>query len=113
MINNVETLAAARGDPRRRGAGWWKAQGVRGGLGLKFIAVSGDVARPGVYEIPMGTTVAELIALAGGVTGGPRRAAVPPGRRVLDLRSSAADADTPLDFEHRAGRGLDARLGRA
>mgnify|MGYP000263998150 CR=1 FL=1 len=36
---------------------------------MKFVSVSGDVVRPGVYEIPMGTTVAELIELAGGKPG--------------------------------------------
>ncbi len=65
LINNVETLAAAAAI-WRRGAAWWKAQGVRGSAGLKMISVSGHVARPDVYEIAMGTTVAELIERAGG-----------------------------------------------
>ena len=78
LINNVETLAVAPGIVARGGA-WWKAQGVRGAAGLKLMAVSGDVERPGVYGIPMGTTVAELIDMAGGVTQGRNLPAFAPG----------------------------------
>ncbi|MBI2991274.1 MAG: NAD(P)H-dependent oxidoreductase subunit E [Deltaproteobacteria bacterium] len=78
LVNNVETLAMI---PviLKRGADWWKAQGVRGHHGLKVMAVSGHVARPGVYEIGLGTTVAELIEMAGGVSGGRRLKAFTPG----------------------------------
>ena len=53
VINNVETFANV---PQilLRGVDWYKAQGQGGAAGLKFIGVSGDVVRPGVYEIPMG-----------------------------------------------------------
>jgi NADH:ubiquinone oxidoreductase subunit F (NADH-binding)/NADH:ubiquinone oxidoreductase subunit E len=94
IINNVETLAAAA-VIWRRGADWWKAQGKRGAAGLKLIAVSGHVARPGVYEIPLGTTVAELIALAGGVTG--ELLAFAPGGASSNFLA-ADKADTPIDF---------------
>lgn len=78
VINNVETFAMV---PviLRRGADWWKAQGVRGHQGLKVMAASGDVGRPGVYEIPMGTTVGELIEMAGGIKGGKKLKAFAPG----------------------------------
>ncbi|MBI4589180.1 MAG: NAD(P)H-dependent oxidoreductase subunit E [Candidatus Rokubacteria bacterium] len=78
LINNVETLAMV---PviLRHGAERWKAQGVRGHQGLKVMAVSGHVDRPGVYEIPMGTTVAELIEMAGGMRTGKRLKAFAPG----------------------------------
>ncbi len=96
LVNNVETFAwsvciAARG------AQWWKAQGVNGCVGLKAISVSGHVERPGVFEIPMGTTVAELIELAGGVS--ERRALkgfAPGGASSRFL--PAEYAGTPLDF---------------
>jgi formate dehydrogenase beta subunit len=94
VINNVETLAAAA-VIWRRGAAWWRAQGVRGASGLKLISVSGHVARPDVYEVPMGTTVAELIALAGGCTG--ELLAFAPGGASSNLLP-ADKADTPLDF---------------
>ena len=106
LINNVETLAMTAAIAARGGA-WWKGQGVRGCGGLKFVSVSGDVARPGVYEVPMGTTIAELIALAGGVPGGAAIQAVMPGGASTAFVTPAA-LDTPLDFEHlrRAGSSL-------
>ncbi|HJZ88682.1 MAG TPA: NAD(P)H-dependent oxidoreductase subunit E [Polyangia bacterium] len=96
LINNVETLAMVPAIIGR-GSGWWKAQGVRGCAGLKLIAVSGDVARPGVYEIQMGTTVAELIERAGGVAGGRRLLAFAPGGASSNFLP-AAQADVALDF---------------
>lgn len=106
LINNVETLAATAAIAAR-GAAWWKGQGVRGCAGLKFISVSGDVVRPGVYEVATGTTIAELIALAGGVPGGASVQAVMPGGASTAFITADA-LDTPLDFEHlkRAGSSL-------
>jgi NADH:ubiquinone oxidoreductase subunit F (NADH-binding) len=109
LINNVETLAMvtailARGllgaaaEGATPGAQWWQAQGVRGCHGLKFISISGDVVAPGVYEIATGTTIAELIALAGGVSGGRDIAAILPGGASSAFLPGAA-VDTPLDFE--------------
>src|SRR5262249_26791582 len=96
LINNVETLALVPGIVRR-GAAWWKAQGKEGFAGLKFIAVSGHVERPGVYEIPVGTTVRELLALAGGMKDGqPLKAFAPGGASSNFLPASSADV--PLDF---------------
>src|SRR6185503_15644523 len=56
LINSVETLADV---PviLTRGAPWWQEQGLGDSVGLKFFAVSGHVERPGVYCVPMGTTV--------------------------------------------------------
>jgi NADH:ubiquinone oxidoreductase subunit F (NADH-binding)/NADH:ubiquinone oxidoreductase subunit E len=96
LINNVETLAVVPTIVARGGA-WWKAQGVRGAAGLKLMAVSGDVERPGVYEIAMGTTVAELIAMAGGVAGGRALLAFAPGG-VSSNVLPADKADVALDF---------------
>ena len=66
LMNSVETFAHV---PviAERGADWWKEQGVNGGTGLKFFAVSGHVEKPDVYCVPMGTTTRELLELAGGV----------------------------------------------
>ena len=60
VINNVETFANV---PiiLFRGVDWYKSQGVNGAAGLKFIGVSGDVVHPGVFEVPMGTPVSDLI----------------------------------------------------
>src|SRR5204863_2005132 len=54
LINNVETLCMST-CIINRGADWWKSQGKPGFSGWKFIAVSGHVQNPGVYEVPMGT----------------------------------------------------------
>lgn len=106
LINNVETLTMATAIAAR-GATWWKGQGVRGCAGLKFVSVSGDVVRPGVYEVATGTTIAELVALAGGVPGGASIQAVMPGGASTAFLGADA-LDTPLDFEHlrRAGSSL-------
>jgi NADH:ubiquinone oxidoreductase subunit F (NADH-binding)/NADH:ubiquinone oxidoreductase subunit E len=96
LINNVETFAMV---PviLKKGAEWWNAQGVRGHHGLKAMAVSGHVERPGVYEIPMGTTVAELIRMAGGVKGGKRLNAFTPGGASSQFLP-ADKADVEIDF---------------
>jgi formate dehydrogenase len=103
LINNVETLAMAA-VVARRGAEWWKAQGKPGFAGLKFISVSGHVEKPGVYEIPVGTTVRELIDLAGGLKDGRKLLAFTPGGASSAFLPASA-ADTPLDFAAMAKAG--------
>jgi formate dehydrogenase/NADH-quinone oxidoreductase subunit F len=78
LINSVETFADV---PviLQRGAQWWGEQGLGDSVGWKFFAVSGHVENPGVYCVPMGTTVRALIDLAGGVQGGAAVGAVQPG----------------------------------
>ena len=60
VMNSVETLAHI---PiiLDKGSDWWNDQGTGESTGLKFFSVSGDVAEPAVYCVPMGTTAAELI----------------------------------------------------
>ena len=110
LMNSVETFAAI---PiiLQRGAEWWKDQGVNGGAGLKFFAISGDIARPDVYCVPMGTTARELIELAGGLPEGVELAGVSARRRVVELpRARTARRAARLQA---AGRGrIDARLRR-
>ena len=97
LINNVETLAMATAITAR-GASWWNDQGSRGCAGLKFIGISGDVERPGCFEVPTGTTIRELIDLAGGMKDGAELAAILPGGASSAFLPGDA-ADTPLDFE--------------
>jgi NADH:ubiquinone oxidoreductase subunit F (NADH-binding)/NADH:ubiquinone oxidoreductase subunit E len=96
LMNSVETFADV---PviATRGAEWWRARGVNGSHGLKFFAVSGHVERPGVYCVPMGTTVRELVDLAGGVAGGAALAAVQPGGASSNFLGPQ-HLDVPLDF---------------
>ncbi|MEO7332021.1 MAG: NADH-ubiquinone oxidoreductase-F iron-sulfur binding region domain-containing protein [Minicystis sp.] len=103
VINNVETFSLV---PTivDQGPEAWKARGVRGYAGLKLIALSGDVTRPGVYQVPMGTTIGELVDLAGGVAEGKRVLAIAPGGASSNfLRGDALDI--PLDFKAVADRG--------
>ncbi|HEY8505651.1 MAG TPA: NADH-ubiquinone oxidoreductase-F iron-sulfur binding region domain-containing protein, partial [Gemmataceae bacterium] len=96
LINNVETLALVPA-VLRNGPGWWKAQGKDGHSGLKFMAVSGHVEKPGVYEVPFGTTVRELIGMAGGVKEGRELLAFAPGGASSNFLPAEL-ADTPIDF---------------
>jgi NADH:ubiquinone oxidoreductase subunit F (NADH-binding)/NADH:ubiquinone oxidoreductase subunit E len=104
VINNVETFANVP-PILVRGADWYKAQGVGGSVGLKFIGVSGDVARPGVYEVPMGTPVSDLIFKYGGGVLGNRKlkAFAPSGPSSGYLPASMADVR--LDFKALADAG--------
>ena len=97
LMNSVETFAHV---PviAERGAQWWKAQGVSGGTGLKFFAVSGHVERPGVYCVPMGSTARRLLELAGGVSGGRALGAIQPGGASSNFLGPDG-LDVPLDFD--------------
>ena len=97
LINNVETLALATSIVHH-GVRWWQAQGKGTFSGLKFFSVSGDVTDPGVYEVPLGTTVAELLDLAGGMRAGKSLKAFLPGGASSNFLT-AAHLDTPLDFQ--------------
>jgi NADH:ubiquinone oxidoreductase subunit F (NADH-binding)/NADH:ubiquinone oxidoreductase subunit E len=97
LINNVETFVLATAIVHH-GAEWWSSQGAGDYSGLKVICISGDVERPGVYEIPCGLTVAEVIERAGGMRGDlPLKAFLPGGASTNFL--PAACAETPLDFD--------------
>ena len=65
IVNNVETFACAAAI-MAKGAAWFAATGTERSTGPKLFSVSGDCARPGVYEFPMGITVAGLLAAVGG-----------------------------------------------
>ena len=97
LMNNVETFAAV---PiiLERGAQWWKDQGVNGGEGLKFFSVSGHVEQPGVFCVPAGTLVSDVIALAGGVRDGAAVAAVQPGGASTNFLGPDC-VDLPLTFD--------------
>src|SRR3990167_5461466 len=65
LVNNVETLVNVLGIVQDGGPAF-AAVGTPQSSGPKLFCVSGRVARPGVYEVPFGTTLREIIALAGG-----------------------------------------------
>ena len=68
MVNNVETLAAAQ-TILERGAEAYCAYGTLKSPGPKLFCLSGDIARPGLYEMPFGIPLGDLLARAGGVNG--------------------------------------------
>ncbi len=103
LMNSVETFAAVP-SILQRGADWWKEQGVNGGVGLKFFAISGDIAKPDVYCVPMGTTARELIELAGGVPDGAELGAFQPGGASSNFLGPD-QLDVPLDFKPLADAG--------
>jgi NADH:ubiquinone oxidoreductase subunit F (NADH-binding)/NADH:ubiquinone oxidoreductase subunit E len=59
-------------------ASWYARQGRPGFRGRRLFSISGDLERPGVYEVPIGSSLGELIDLAGGVRGGKQLGAVAP-----------------------------------
>jgi len=65
IVNNVETLASAA-CIFAKGIDWFKSFGTDRSTGFKLFSISGDVARPGVYEFPFGITVADLLKEVGG-----------------------------------------------
>ena len=65
VVNNVETLASAA-CIMQKGADWWKATGTEKSTGFKIFSISGDCEKPGVFEFPMGITVAQLLKEVGG-----------------------------------------------
>ena len=107
LVNNVETLVNVL--PILIGGGAAFADtGDGDSTGTKLFAVSGCVVRPGVYEVVFGTTLRELLALAGGV---------PPGRSLQTVLVGGAagsflrpaDLDVALTFE--GVRAIGATLG--
>ncbi len=104
VINNVETFCLAT-VILVRGADWYKAQGKNGSVGMKFVGVSGDVNRPGIFEVPMGTTYGELIHehASGVVEGRELLAFAPSGPSSGYLPASMANL--PLDWNAVAAAG--------
>ena len=64
VINNVETYCAAA-RIIENGPGWFTSMGTQGSAGTKVFSVSGDCGQPGIYELPFGITVSELLARVG------------------------------------------------
>jgi len=104
LINNVETLATIPHIIRMSGLEYAKL-GTEGSTGTKLVSISGDVKRPGNYEIELGTPSREIIyGLAGGPPSGlPVKFWFPGGSSAPLLTGD--DLDIPYDFDSMAKAG--------
>ncbi len=113
VINNVETLTNV---PLiiEKGAAWYRTYGTEKSPGVKIFSLSGNIARPGNYELPLGVTFRELIFEHGG--------GIPNGRSIKAFMSAGASSvivpaddkalDTPMEYESTQNL-LNAPLGSA
>jgi NADH-quinone oxidoreductase subunit F len=100
VVNNVETLTNV---PLivSKGAEWYRTYGTEKSPGVKVFSLSGNVERPGNYELPLGTTFRKLLFTHGG--------GIPGGRGVKAIMAAGASSsliiandealDTPMDYE--------------
>lgn len=104
IVNNVETLSCV---PHiiLRGAEWFKNIGPEKSPGPKIFCLSGHVKRPGVYELPMGISLRDLVEGYGGGTHSGKRikAVIPGGVSAPMLPESQLDVD--MDFDSLAAAG--------
>lgn len=103
-INNVETLVAAL-VAFEVGLERWRELGTADSPGTKLFCLSGHVARPGIYEIPFGLTIHDLIELAGGVPGGWDIQAVLMGGAAGKF-IGPDELDMPLTYEDSRARNI-------
>ena len=97
-VNNVETIAQVPAIIRR-GAAWFKTIGTATSTGNTLYGISGHVNRPGVYELPLGTPLREIIEVhAGGVRNGKRLKAIIPGGVSMPVLA-AEQVDVLMDHD--------------
>lgn len=104
IVNNVETLACV---PHiiNNGADWFASIGTPRNTGTKIFGLSGHVNKPGLYELPLGINLLELIEeYGGGVIGGRKIKAVSPGGSSSAV-FSADELDIAMDFDTVAAAG--------
>jgi NADH:ubiquinone oxidoreductase subunit F (NADH-binding) len=108
LVQNVETLAGVA-LLARYGVDWYRSAGRRGAAGTLLLTAAGAVRSGGVLEVEAGTTVAEAIEMAGGVTGSPR--AVLLGGYFGSWIEAGSAFELPLDAAALAPRGLGLGCG--
>jgi NADH-quinone oxidoreductase subunit F len=103
-INNTETFAAV---PFIFGMGGpaYAALGKPNNGGTKIFSMSGDVAKPGNYEVPLGTPFAKLLELAGGMRDGKKIKAVIPGGSSMPVLTGDVMMATDMDYDSIAKAG--------
>ena len=103
-INNTETFAAV---PFiiQNGGDWFLELGKPNNGGTKIFSISGDVEKPGNYEIPLGTPFATLLEMAGGMKGGRKIKAVIPGGSSMPVLPGDVMMAIDMDYDSIAKAG--------
>ena len=107
VVNNVETLINVPLIINGGGAAY-AAIGTENSAGPRLFCLCGHIARPGIYEVPMGTTLKQLITMAGGTAGTGRLQAILLGGAAGTF-ITPKEIDVPLTFE--GTRAIGATLG--
>jgi NADH-quinone oxidoreductase subunit F len=103
-INNTETFAAVPWIMRNGGEAFLNLGKPNNG-GTKIFSISGDVERPGNFEVKLGTPFPELLAMAGGVRGGRKLKAVIPGGSSMPVLTADVMMATDMDYDSIAKAG--------
>ena len=109
-VNNAQSFASVP-TILRKGPEWFAGLGVPNSGGTVVFSVSGHVARPGNYELPLGIPFAELLAMAGGVWKGRRLKAVIPGGSSVPVVPGEVMLKTNMDYD--SMRAVGSGLGSA
>lgn len=103
-INNVETYANIP-NIIRKGAEWFRSMGTEKSAGTKVFALAGKINNVGLIEVPMGTTLGEVIFdIGGGIKDGKKFKAVQTGGPSGGCLTEK-DLDTPIDFDNLIAKG--------
>jgi len=103
-INNTESLASVPAI-MRNGAQWFADFGIPNNGGVKLFSVTGHVAKPGNFEINMGTPFKDLLEMAGGVSNGGKLKAVIPGGSSVPVLPGDIMMDCTMDYDSIAKAG--------
>ena len=103
-INNTETFAAVPWIIRNGGQAYLEVGKPNNG-GTKLFSITGDVERPGNYEIPLGTPFSTLLELAGGMRGGKKLKAVIPGGSSAPVLPADIIMECTMDYDSIAKAG--------
>ncbi len=98
-VNNVETFCCVA-RILDKGPGWFAQMGSKGSPGTKLLSVSGDCQRPGVYEVPFGIKVRDLLKLVGAENTAAIQVGGPSGQMI-----SPADFDRTICYDDLATGG--------
>ena len=103
-INNTETFAAVPWIITE-GADWFISMGRPNNGGTKLFSVTGNVVRPGNYEVKLGTPFAKLLEMAGGMRGGKKLKGVIPGGSSMPVLTAETMMNLDMDYDSIAKAG--------